>query len=100
MLGIKESLDRKAKASSMRWYDHILRKEDENVIVKASKFEVSSSRGRGRQKQTWKKHVENEMRKNGLVNEDACDRTKWQDVVKTMTIQNSAYSVNNTGSNM
>ena len=55
MLGIKESLDRMAKASSMQWYSHVLRKEDENVMVKALKFEVSCSRGRGRLKQTWKK---------------------------------------------
>ena len=71
MLGIKESLDRMAKASSMQWYSHVLRKEDENVIVKALKFEVSNSRGR--LKQTWKKQVENEMKKNGLGKEDACD---------------------------
>ena len=38
MLGIKESLDRMAKASSMRWYSHVLRKEDKIVIVKALKF--------------------------------------------------------------
>ena len=56
MLGIKESLDRIAKASSMRWYGHVLRKEDENVTVKDLKFEVNSSRGRP--KQTWKKQVE------------------------------------------
>ena len=101
MLGIKESLDRMAKASSMRWYGHVLRKEDENVIVKALKFEVSGSRGRGRPKQTWKKLVENEMKKNGLVKEDECNRTKWRSVVKTMTIRNLANSVggDNTGSN-
>ena len=58
MLGIKEFLDRIAKASSMRWYGHVLRK-DENKIVKALKFEVSGGRGRGRPKQTWKKQVEN-----------------------------------------
>ena len=74
MLGIKESLDRMAKASSMRWYGHVLRKNDENVIVKALKFEVSGSRGRrGRPKQTLKKQVENDMKKNGLVKEDVCD---------------------------
>ena len=50
MLGIKESLDRMAKSSSIRWYGRVLRKEDENVIVKALKFEVSGSRGRGRPK--------------------------------------------------
>ena len=84
----------------MQWYNHVLRKEDENVIVKALKFEVSGSRGRP--KQTWKKQSENEMKKNGLVKEDVCDRTKWRGVVKTMTIRNPANSVDgdNTGSNM
>ena len=102
MLEITESLDRMAKASSMRWYGHVLRKEDENVIVRALEFQVSGSRGRGRPKQTWKKQVENEMKKNGLVKEDACDRTKWRDVVKTMTIRNLVNTVNddNTGSKM
>ena len=46
MLGIKESLDRMAKASSMRYYGNVWRKEDENVMVKALKFEMSSSTGR------------------------------------------------------
>ena len=102
MLAIKESLDRMAKASSMRWYGHVLRLEDKNVIVKAFKFEVSGSRGRERPKQTWRKQVENEMKKNRLVKEDACNRTKWRGVVKTMTIRNPANSVDgdNTGSNM
>ena len=54
----------------MRRYGHVLRKEGENVIMKVLKFKVSSSGGRP--KQTWKKQVENEMRKNGLVKEDAC----------------------------
>ena len=45
----------------MRRYGHVLRKEDEYVIVKALKFEVSDSRGRP--KQTWKKQAENEMKK-------------------------------------
>ena len=102
MLGIKESLDRMAKASSMRRYFHVLRKEDKNVIVKALNFEVSNIRGRGRPKQTWRKQVENEMKKSGRVKEDTCYRTKWQGVVKTMTIRNPANSIygDNTGSNM
>ena len=96
------SLDRMAKASSIRWYSHVLRKEDENVIVKALKFEVSGSRGRGRPKQTWKKQVENEIKKNGLGKEDACDGTKWRGIVKTMTVRNLANFVDgeNTRSNM
>ena len=52
MLGIQKCLDRMAKASSMRWYGYALSKDDENVIVKALKFEVRGSRGTGRPKQT------------------------------------------------
>ena len=46
MLGIKESLDKMAKASkfSRRWYGNVLRKEDENVTVKALKFEMNGNR--------------------------------------------------------
>ena len=45
-----------AEASSMLWYDHILRKE--NIKVKTLKFVVRSCTRRP--KQTWKKQVENE----------------------------------------
>ena len=58
----------------MQCCGHVLRKEDENVIAKALKFEVNGNRGRP--KHTWKKQVENEMKKNGLVKENTCDRTK------------------------
>ena len=100
MLGINESSDRMAKANSMQWYNHVLKKEVEDVIVKALKFEVSGCRGRP--KQMCKKQIENEMKKNGQVKEDACDRAKWRGMVKTITIRNLANSVNgnNTGSNM
>ena len=48
-LDIKESLHTMAEASSMWWYGHVLRKEDENVKMKDLKFEVSGSRGRPKQ---------------------------------------------------
>ena len=50
-----------AKASSMRRFGHVFRKE-ENVIAKALKFQVSSS-SRGRPKQMWKRQVQNEIKK-------------------------------------
>ena len=39
-LGVEEFLDRIAKVSNLRWYGHVSRNEDENVIVKALKFEA------------------------------------------------------------
>jgi len=45
MYVLKESLDRMAKASSMRWYGHILRREEDNVLSKALQFELLCHRG-------------------------------------------------------
>ena len=47
-------------ANSVRWYDHVLRREDGDVLRKALDFEVESQRKKWRMKRTWKKHVEEE----------------------------------------
>ena len=63
LIGHKRVFDRMAKTSNMRCYDHVLKEEEKNVIVKALKFEVSGSRARGRPKQTWKKQKKMKRRK-------------------------------------
>ena len=32
MLGLNETIDQLAMASSVRWYDHVLRREDGHVL--------------------------------------------------------------------
>jgi len=68
MLGLEEPLDRMVKASNMRWYGHVLRREDNIVLLKALHFELLGRTGRRRPKQTWKNQVQNDMHKNGLDN--------------------------------
>jgi len=55
MLGLKESLNRMAKVSSMRWYGHALRREKEYVLLKALQFELLGRRGREQPKQNVEK---------------------------------------------
>jgi len=83
-----------AKASSMRWYGHVLRRESINILLKVLHFELLGRIERGRPKQTWKKQVQKEMYKNGLVMKHECDREKCREVVKSMAIRNPANSVN------
>ena len=35
MLGLKETLDGMAKANGVRWYGHVIRGEDNNILKKA-----------------------------------------------------------------
>ena len=39
----------------LRWYGHVLRKDDEDWVKKCMEHEVEGSRPRGRPKKTWKK---------------------------------------------
>ena len=65
-----------------------MKTEEENVILKALKFEKQGSTGKGRKTQ-----VEDKMKKNGLLKENACGRRKWRGVVKTTIIRNLAITV-------
>ena len=84
MLGLKETIDRLATANGVRWYGHVLRRDDDSVLRVALNLEVSGKRKRGRPKKTWKKQVEEETEKIGLKKEDALRRDKWRDGVRAI----------------
>jgi len=44
-----------AIASGMRWFGHVLRRDESDVLREALQFEVDERRGRGRPRNTWKK---------------------------------------------
>ena len=82
ILGLKETIDRLATANGVRWYGHVLRRDDDSVLRVALNLEVTGKRKRGRPKKTWKKQVEEEREKVGLKKEDALRRDKWRDGVR------------------
>ena len=41
MLGLKETLDRMAKANGVRWYGRVIRRDDDNILKKAMMLEVN-----------------------------------------------------------
>ena len=64
-------------ASSVRWYGHVLRREDGHVLRRSFGFEVEGQRKKGRPKRMWKKQVEKESIKVGLIRKDSLCRCKW-----------------------
>ena len=77
MLGLKETVVQMAKANGIRWYGHVLRRDDGQVLRKALEFEVKGKRKRGRPKKRWKMQVE-KSKSVGLEKEDAMNRAKWK----------------------
>ena len=41
MLGLKETSDRMAKANGVKWYGHVIRRNDDNMLKKAMIMEVN-----------------------------------------------------------
>ena len=66
MLGLKETIDRLATANGVRWYGHVLRRDDDSVFRIALNLEVSDKRKRGQPKKTWKKQWKKRQRRLAL----------------------------------
>ena len=60
----------------LRWYGHVLRKEDDDWVKKCMEYEVEGPRPRGRPKRTWREVVKEDCQARKLNIEDAIDRSK------------------------
>jgi len=65
----------------LRWYGHVLRKEDIDWVKKCMEYEVERSRPRGRPKRTWKEVVQKDCQARNLNKEDAMDRARWKKLI-------------------
>ncbi|KAK6737446.1 hypothetical protein RB195_019880 [Necator americanus] len=68
----------KIKEARVRWFGHVLRREENSVAKTALKLEVSGVRPRGRSKIRWLDRVKLDMIDARLCTADAMDRTKWK----------------------
>ena len=48
VLGLKDTLNGLARASGIRWYGHVLRRDNGDVLRRALDFEMAGRRGCGR----------------------------------------------------
>jgi len=65
----------------LRWYGHVLRKEDIHWVKKCMEYEVEGSRPRCRPKRTWKEVVQKDYQACNLNKEDAMDRGRWKKLI-------------------
>ena len=78
MLGWKETVVQMAKANGVRWYGHVLRRDDGHVLRKALEFEMKGKKKRGRPKKTWKTQVDKESKSVCFEKKDAMNRARWR----------------------
>ena len=84
MLGLKETLDRMAKANGVRWYGHVIRRDDDNILKKPMMLEVNGKQKRGRSKLIWRRQVEESVKKVELKIKEAGDQTRRREGVRAI----------------
>ena len=78
MLDLNETIDQLAKANSVRWYGHVLRKDKNNFLRRALDLKVKWTMKRGRPNKTWLRAVVEQSRQVGLNVTDANNRSRWR----------------------
>jgi len=66
----------------LRWYGHVLRKDDDDWVKKCMEYEVQGPRSRGRAKRTWREVVREDRQARYMNKEDAMDHCKWRKMIK------------------
>ena len=71
-------ISKKVHESRLKWYGHVLRREDEYVGKRVMGMEVPGKRRRGRPKRRWLDSIRNDLSEKELSGEDAQDRPRWR----------------------
>ena len=82
MLGLKKAADKLARAHGARWYGHVLRQPEKDVLMKAMVHEVNGKCKHGQSRIKWREQVEGNVRRIGLKKEDVADQCRWREDVR------------------
>ena len=71
-------LEEHLRQKRLRWFGHIVRRDEEVEIKKVFELKIEGRRKRGRPVKRWIDMVEEDMKKRGVVQQDAEDREGWR----------------------
>ena len=72
------NLEEHLRQKRLRWFGHIVRTDEEVEKKKVLELKIKGQRKRGRPVKRWIDVVEEDMRKRGVVQQDAWDRDGWR----------------------
>jgi len=68
----------KMRENKLRWFGHVMRREDSGAVRTVMELSVKGRIKRGRPKKKWLNTIEEDMRTTGVNVEDVGDRGKWR----------------------
>ena len=71
-------ISKKVQESRLKWYGHVLRREDEYLGTRVVGMEMPWKRRRGRPKRRWLDSTRNDLAERELSGEEAQDPPRWK----------------------
>ena len=69
LMGLKKIMD-EIRQGRLRWYGHVVRREEDRWLTEGWRFEVEGPRPRGRPRKTWDEMLAEDRRLSDLTNVD------------------------------
>ena len=73
-----DDLEEHLRQKRMKWFGNIARRDEEVEIKKVFELKLEGRRKRGRPVKRWIDVVEEDMKKRGVVQQNARDREEWR----------------------
>ena len=75
-------MSKKVQERRLKWYGHVLRRDDKYVGKRVMGMEVAGKSRRGRPKRGWLDSIRNGLSERELSREDTQDRAKWRRLIR------------------
>ena len=75
-------ITKKVQERRLKWYGHVMRREEHYVGRRAMVMKVQGRRKRGRPKRRWLDKVKDDIKEKGLSADDVYDRATWRPQIK------------------
>ena len=80
-----EDLRVRIRTTRLRWFGHVKRREEDNILKRVYDMDIGGRRPVGRPKKTWRKVVEEDMRMLNITEEEVVDRQRWKRLISRPT---------------
>ena len=70
--------DRETRESRLRWYGHVVRRDEDSMIRKAHDMGIEGRRSRGRHKIRWRDVVGRDMKALDIEHANVHNRQEWR----------------------
>ena len=75
-------ITKKMQERRLRWFGHVMRKEEESVCRRVMKMEVPGRRRRDRPRKRWKDTLNEDMREKDVQVNDTQDQCRWRRLIR------------------